>query len=89
MKFYGLPIKKPLDRHRWFFTKKDAVKFVTNKASLNGFKILQLDYIGGGRGVKGLMIQKIIKLCFRNDIEDFGLNPGTGYFVLQNNNIAS
>ena len=36
-KYYGLPLVVPEDRHRWFFSYDEAVRFVTHKASQNGF----------------------------------------------------
>jgi len=88
IKFYGLPIDKPVDRHRWFFTEKESINFINKRAEMNGFSVIQIDSKGedtplGGRGVKGYVIRKLMKLVFRNDIEDLGLNHGTTWFVLQ------
>jgi len=38
-KYYGLPLEKPEDRHRWFFSYDEAVAFVQYRASKNGFKV--------------------------------------------------
>jgi len=88
IKFYGLPVDKPEDRHRWFFTEKESINFVTKRAQKNGFSIVQIDSRGddmplGGKGVKGYIVRKLMKLIFRSDIEDLGLNHGTTWFVLQ------
>ena len=57
MKFYGLPVNRPDDRHRWFFSEVDARKFITKKADENGFNLIQVDAQGEerkmGRGLKG------------------------------------
>jgi SAM-dependent methyltransferase len=34
---YGLPLERPLDRHRWLFSLKDAKDFVNYSGKLNGF----------------------------------------------------
>jgi len=38
-KFYGLPIKKPADRHRWFFTNEDVERFFNNFSKENNIKV--------------------------------------------------
>jgi SAM-dependent methyltransferase len=43
MKFYGLPLDPPQDRHRWFFSYDEAVNFVTQRAGRHGFFPEQID----------------------------------------------
>lgn len=43
MKFYGLPIDPPEDRHRWFFGSQEAQRFIAERAKRSGFRILQFD----------------------------------------------
>lgn len=38
-KFYGLPVDKPLDRHKWFFNYEQALNFIKNRAIKNNFKL--------------------------------------------------
>lgn len=38
-KFYGLPIEKPLDRHKWFFNYEQASNFLKKRGELNDFKV--------------------------------------------------
>lgn len=38
-KFYGLPLEKPEDRHRWFFSFDGAVEFIEYRANKKQFKI--------------------------------------------------
>jgi hypothetical protein len=88
IKLYGLPVDKPIDRHRWFFTERESINFITKRAALNGFSVIQIDSRGddiplGGKGIKGYVIRKLMKLVFRSDIESLGLNHGTTWFVLQ------
>jgi hypothetical protein len=39
-KFYGLPLEKPDDRHRWFFSYDEIKEFLEYKASKNAMQIL-------------------------------------------------
>lgn len=38
-KYYGLPLKKPSDRHRWWLYPQDIVRFYENFASIHGCKV--------------------------------------------------
>ena len=48
IKYYGLPLDKPADRHRWFFGAEEAADFLRERGQRNGFDILQLDFEEGG-----------------------------------------
>ena len=48
LKYYGLPVDKPADRHRWFFGAEEAAEFLRTRGQRNGFDILQLDFEDGG-----------------------------------------
>jgi len=39
MKFYGLPVEIPKDRHRWFFNVEEAIEFVRSRSGKNGYEI--------------------------------------------------
>lgn len=43
MKYYGLPVDPPADRHRWFFGFEEAEEFLTQRGARNGFDVEQLD----------------------------------------------
>lgn len=43
VKYYGLPLDPPADRHRWFFGFEEAADFVRERARRNGFAVEQLD----------------------------------------------
>lgn len=47
LKFYGLPSRPPVDRHRWFFGAEEADAFVRDRGIANGFVIEQLDHEPG------------------------------------------
>ncbi len=42
-KYYGLPIDRPDDRHKWFFSNADAIRFVTERGKKNGMCVVQVD----------------------------------------------
>lgn len=44
LKFYGLPVEPPSDRHKWFFSATEAEQFLTYRATKNAMAIEQLDY---------------------------------------------
>ena len=43
MKFYGLPLEKPDDRHKWFFSFSEAFDFVNYNGNRNGFEMIATD----------------------------------------------
>ena len=87
LKFYGLPVDPPSDRHRWFFSENEAIAFVNEKANRNDFSVIHSDAEGdqkpmGGRGLRGLIGRPVLKAIFRKDIDNLGLHHGTLWFVL-------
>jgi hypothetical protein len=44
LKFYGLPVDPPQDRHRWFFGAEEAAQFLRTRGGRNGFQVEQLDH---------------------------------------------
>ena len=43
LKYYGLPVDPPADRHRWFFGHDEAVEFMTQRGRRCGFAVEQID----------------------------------------------
>lgn len=43
-KYYGLPLERPADRHRWFFGSEEAERFVRERGARNGFSLEQVDF---------------------------------------------
>jgi SAM-dependent methyltransferase len=48
LKYYGLPVNRPADRHRWFFGAEEAAEFLRERGRRNGFEVVQLDFEDGG-----------------------------------------
>lgn len=38
---YGLPVNKPVDRHKWLFCLHEAVRFVRERGKINGFVLIK------------------------------------------------
>lgn len=88
VKFYGLPPEKPSDRHRWFFSEKEAHNFISYRSEKNGWNLVQFDSQGdqkkmGGNGLKGLIGRSLLKSIFRSDIDKLGLHHSTLWFTLE------
>lgn len=43
MKFYNLPPEPPEDRHKWFFSNKEAQRFIRYRAKKNKMQVVQMD----------------------------------------------
>ncbi|CAG1001429.1 hypothetical protein PHYC_02915 [Phycisphaerales bacterium] len=44
LKYYGLPVDPPKDRHRWFFGAEEAAHFLRERSRRMGFEVEQLDH---------------------------------------------
>lgn len=91
VKFYGLPIDKPVDRHKWFFSNEEAINFVQTNGEKNNFRITHFDYSGKkseGRNQLFRLINKtIMKYYFRNiKLNHKSLFMNTLWFALEKNN---
>ena len=71
MKFYGLPIERPVDRHRWFYGYDEAIRFVEHRTIRNGLKIKSIE--------NNLMFERIygLKRIAANLLRFF--NPNLAY----------
>jgi len=86
MKFYGLPLDPPPDRHKWFFCPEEAERFVRYRAEKNGMHILQEDYEGTaneGPGWRGTVKTWARRILMRPDLEVKNLYAGTLWVVLE------
>ncbi len=39
MKYYGLPVERPVDRHRWFFSASEAERFLRQRSARSGAQV--------------------------------------------------
>lgn len=67
-KFYGLPAKKPEDRHRWFFSYTEAEDFFRSQAKVMGYRIIE-EYPAGAESssVRGTLARLFVKSVFGED----------------------
>lgn len=61
-KFYGLPVDKPEDRHRWFFSYSEAQEFFRHNAGPLGYRVVE-EYATGVQGfsVKGRLARAFVR----------------------------
>ena len=93
IKFYGLTVEPPKDRHRWFFNEREAKRFVIERGQRQQFSLLQYDTYSsgepmGGNRLKGILGRFLLRKIFRNDIAQIGLHHGTQWFVLQRDHMS-
>jgi SAM-dependent methyltransferase len=43
LKYYGLPVDPPRDRHRWFFGAEEAAHFLRERGKRNGMEVVQME----------------------------------------------
>lgn len=95
LKFYGLPLVKENDRHKWFFSSREAIEFVRYRSQLNNFKIKHIDIENkesiGHRTKKSLankLFSKYIlkKIVFRKAINFSEYYEGMQWYLLENQN---
>ena len=86
MKYYGLPLVKPEDRHRWFFDSIDAERFIRYRAELNQMKVSRLHFsnpLPKPRLRKRIFINIAMRFLFREDIDRKRLSLGSLWALLE------
>lgn len=86
MKFYGLPIESPPDRHKWFFSADEAKSFVVHRAAKNNMRIVQMEHEAWdveGYGWKGLVRTWARNFLLRPTLRVENLYAGTLWAVLE------
>ena len=89
MKFYGLPLEPPEDRHKWFFSNEEGEKFILYRAAKSGMKVIQVDNCGipdKRRGWRRLLRVLAARVLLRKGFDLKNLNAGTLWAVLQKEN---
>jgi len=87
MKFYGLPPEPPEDRHKWFFSYKEAKNFVLHRAMKNNMRVVQMDTYKGieVRSWKRSLWNLAIMALLRNKSNGENLHEAMLWTVLQKN----
>ena len=63
LKYYGLPLEKPIDRHKWFFNYEDANDFIYGMAKKMDMDVLVCEPY---HGPKGRTLKKILPAVANN-----------------------
>ena len=86
MKFYGLPLEPPADRHKWFFSADEAKAFIAYRAAKNNMRILQMDHEAWGiegHGWRGVLRTWARQILLRPSLQLDNLYAGTLWVVLE------
>lgn len=86
MKFYGLPLEPPEDRHKWFFSNDEAEKFILYRAGKNRMRVVQMDNYGmGGEGHGWHRLFRVLArtILLRSGLNLKNLYVGTLWAVLE------
>lgn len=86
MKFYGLPLEPPEDRHKWFFDAEEAERFIYYRAGKNGMHVVHLDFdshFSPSRSKRGKVKALARRLLLRKDLELKRLYSGRLWAVLE------
>lgn len=86
LKFYGLPVEPPADRHRWFFTRDEALAFVKQRAKRNGLHIVEWDLNPPPRptrGWRGLLERLALRALVHPGFDLDNLRAGALWAVLE------
>lgn len=66
-KFYGLPLEKPVDRHKWFFNYEEALNFINRRGEKNYFRLKSYFPITFSHyGLINRLFYILFKLYYRN-----------------------
>jgi SAM-dependent methyltransferase len=58
MKYYGLPIERPFDRHRWFFGYTEAQDFIYGMATRMNLQVVECEpYFGARNQIKATLLR--------------------------------
>jgi SAM-dependent methyltransferase len=88
-KFYGLPLDRPDDRHKWFYSNNEAENFIFHRAAKNGMRVVQMDNYGmGGEGDGWRRVFRVLArtVLLRSDLNLKDLYAGPLWAVLEKEN---
>jgi hypothetical protein len=82
LKFYGLPLERPNDRHKWFFSSEEAEQFIVHRASKNHMRILQFDNGLAREDRRNWLKESTLRLLFRRNLKPRNLMAHSLWAVL-------
>ena len=85
-KFYGLPLNKPKDRHKWFFNYEQALDFFKKRGDKNNFKIRYHFHVPIKLGNwKFKIYELVLKLLFEKKLNQKNLHTISLWVLLEKN----
>ena len=86
LKYYGLPVERPDDRHKWFFSTAEAEQFIRVRAARSGMRVVQLDVeasVSEGHGWRGWLRSFAREVLVSRTVSRRDLYAGTLWAVLE------
>jgi len=86
LKYYGLPLEKTDDRHKWFFNAVEAERFVRHRANVNHMNVLQIgfeEYFSEGKRKRKILYEKARNFLLHKNLDYKKLLAGTMWAVLK------
>jgi 2-polyprenyl-3-methyl-5-hydroxy-6-metoxy-1,4-benzoquinol methylase len=86
MKFYKLPLEQPEDRHKWFFSTEEAIRFIDYRATKNHMRVVKKDlqgYVNKGLGLRTLIRKTIMRILFSSEVKNVDFYTGPLWVVLK------
>jgi hypothetical protein len=72
LRYYGLPLEKPDDRHRWFYGYDEAIEFISYRAKKNNLYVkkiennLMYEKTNPIRMIGSIVLKRVnVNLCYR------------------------
>lgn len=85
IKYYYLPTDPPGDRHKWFFGPHEAVKFIEERAEMNGFEVVQIDQEWSvDSALYRFMLSVALRLVLHRDVHPENLLLANTWGVIRN-----
>lgn len=87
-KFYGLPISKPNDRHKWFFNYEEAQTFIKERGKINNFEIrhkIPTPFVF--RNLQHQILNFFFKIYYKNHFGYKNLHYGAIWALLERKSI--
>ncbi len=84
LKYYGLPLEKPEDRHKWFFSSEEAQQFIHYRAKKNNMQVVQIDSTEVRQDRTSSITRMVLRLLkFKPELVDNLYTPSTIWAILE------
>ncbi len=69
MKFYNLQVHPQKDRHKWFYSAREAEEFLIKRGGMNGMEVIQIDREFPPLRLKDKIYRAIFKIIAHKDVD--------------------